>query len=126
MLLRHNIMIWEYLEIMGANQKMMVWTRKNRGGNFWFSFITGIICRFGGQPRVVSDTPGYGAAVSGIGGAKISRLEVKKLIFRTRRPPPRALFLGAPGLFNRVRRLLVPTPESWIEENVRPGWFITL
>ena len=31
---------------------------------FGFSFITGIISGFWGEPRVVSDTPGYGGADS--------------------------------------------------------------
>ena len=31
---------------------------------FGFSFITGLISGFWGEPRVVSDTPGYGGADS--------------------------------------------------------------
>ena len=49
---------------------------------FGFFLITCIICLFWGEPRVVSDTPGYGAAVSGTVQPKISRLEAKQLIFR--------------------------------------------
>ena len=51
---------------------------------FGFFLITGIISGFWGEPRVVSDTPGYGGADSDHVRPKISRLEVKKPNWRTR------------------------------------------
>ena len=48
---------------------------------FVFSFITVIISGFWGEPRVVSDTPGYGGADSGIGGGKNKPTGGQKIVF---------------------------------------------
>ena len=45
--------------------------------------ITGIGSYFYPEPRGVTDTPGYSAAVSAIGGSKYLALEGKKYHFRT-------------------------------------------
>ena len=80
------------------------------------TLITGIGSYFYPEPRGVTDTPGYSAAVSGNGGANIQPLESKKSNFRTPKKLEK-IILG----FSIITRSLTMEIERNLVQMIRTG-----